>query len=305
AAARVEAQIDAPVGDLAAALAVAIPNACQASKIGAAGKEASCVLRLRARQASGRDVDPAKLQRCRDTLTSAFAGAETRGGGATTSDADTVDRRVDAFAGAGVNAEPLLAACATAGCPAPVLCDPTAGPCWVPPLQSRWQYQLEAAQTEAGDCAFPGTGGIDTGIAAAPFVGGGMVSPEVFDIDALVDPICAPGGSNDVDNAAAVAPLHTARRRAVCYPHARPGPPTRTPSTPAPPAAAACWAGPSPASPRSGGSTSATGTASARSSSDASPRGWSAAGRRGSTRSSSTTSRAMRTGRACRSRRAR
>jgi len=216
-AARVEAQIDDLVSDLAAALAVGIPNACQASKIGAAGKEASCVLRLRAREAAGRDVDPAKLQRCRDALTGAFAGAEARGGCATTSDADTVDGRIDAFAGAVVDAEPVLATCATAGCPAPVPCDPTAGPCWVPPLQSRWQYQLEAAQTEAGDCAFPGTGGIDTGIAAAPFVGGGMVSPQVFDIDALVDPICAPGGTNDVDNAAAVAAIHTAGGRAICY----------------------------------------------------------------------------------------
>src|SRR5262249_29846374 len=190
-AARIEAQIDDLVSDLAATLAVGVPNACRAAKIGAAGKEASCVLRLRAREAAGRAADPAMLQRCTDTLTKAFAGAEAGGACATTNDADTVDGRIEAFAGAVVDAEPALAPCATAGCAAAVPCDATAGSCWVPPLRSRWQYQLEAAQTPAGDCAFPATGGIDTGVAAVPFVGGGMVSPQVFDIDALVDPICA------------------------------------------------------------------------------------------------------------------
>src|SRR5262249_52059947 len=157
--ARIEAQIDGLVSDLAATLAVGIPNACQAAKIRAAGKETSCVLRLRAREAAGRAADPAKLQRCTDTFTKAFAGAEARGGCATTNDADTVDGRIEAFAGAVVDAEPVLATCAAAGCPAPVPCDPTAGPCWVPPLQSRWQYQPEAAHTQAGARGLPRPGG--------------------------------------------------------------------------------------------------------------------------------------------------
>ena len=216
-AAPVEVLIDDLVNDLEAALAVGIPSGCQASKITAAGKRASCVLQLRAREAAGRSVDPAKLQRCRDELAEAFVGAEARGGCATTADAGTVGGRVEAFAEAVVAAEPVLATCATAGCPAPLPCDPTAGPCWVPPAQSRWQYQLEAAQTAAGDCAFPATGGIDTGIAAVPFTGGGVMPPAVFDIDFLVDPICAPGGSNDVDNAAAVAAIHAAGGKAICY----------------------------------------------------------------------------------------
>jgi hypothetical protein len=84
-------------------------------------------------------------------------------------------------------------------------------------LNDRWQYQLQAAQTPTGDCQFAATGGIDVGIAAPPFTGGGAVSPEVFDIDLLMDPVCAPGGSNDVDNTAAVGAIHAAGARAICY----------------------------------------------------------------------------------------
>jgi hypothetical protein len=215
------AAVDGLVGgleaELGATLGVGLPNACQAAKIGAAGTEASCLLRLRAREAAGRVVDPAKLGRCGDKLAEAFASADAHGGCATTGDAGTVDTRVQGFADAVVAAEPVLATCATASCPAPVPCDTAAGPCWRPPVQSRWQYQLEGAVTAAGDCAFPATGGIDTTIAAVPFTGGGTVGPAVFDVDFLVDPVCASGGSDDVDNAAAVAAIHAAGGRAICY----------------------------------------------------------------------------------------
>src|SRR4029077_13918827 len=105
----------------------------------------------------------------------------------------------------------------TAGCPAPVACDTSAGACWQPPLETRPQYQLQAAVTSSGDCAFPSTGGIDTVISAGPFTGGPAVSPQVFDIDFLTDPACVPGGSNDVDDTAAVNAIHGSGARTICY----------------------------------------------------------------------------------------
>jgi hypothetical protein len=214
----VEATVDAFVDDVYAALNVGTPNACQVAKLKAAGKKASCLLGLRAKEAAGRGLDAGKVQACKDRMggpAGAFAKAEARGPCGTTGDAGTIEAKVDAFVDDVVAAEPSVATCAIAGCPAPVACDTGAGACWQPALHSRWQYQLEAAQTASGDCKLPATGGIDAGITATPFSGGGPVSPDVFDIDFLVDAVCAPGG--DTDNTAAVAAIHAAGAKAICY----------------------------------------------------------------------------------------
>src|SRR4029077_10840435 len=135
--------------------------------------------------AAGRGLDPAKIQACKDRLggpAGTFATEEASPGCATTGDAGTIEDKVDAFVDEVVAREPPFATCATAGCPAPVACDTSAGACWQPPLEVRPQYQLQAAVTSSGDCAFPSTGGIDTAISALPFSGGPAVSPQVFDI---------------------------------------------------------------------------------------------------------------------------
>ncbi len=124
---------------------------------------------------------------------------------------------MDAFVAPIVADEPTVVTCAAAGCPAPLPCDATAGPCWQPSPDTRWQYQLQATLTPAGTCAFPATAGIDVGIGATPFTGGGVVHPAVYDIDFLTDPACAPGGSIDTDATAAVAAIHAAGARAICY----------------------------------------------------------------------------------------
>ena len=212
----VEGQVDDFVASVDSVLEVGTPNACQSAKLKAAGKDAQCVLTADGRTAAGRS-DPGALQACGDKLATAFAKAEARGGCATSGDAMSIAGSVGGFAATIVAEEPTAVTCATAGCPAPVACDSTAGPCWQPPTVSRWQYQLQAALTAGGACAFPTTGGIDVGITAVPFTGGGAASPAVYDIDFLTDPACAPGGSNDVDNAAAVTAVHAAGGHAICY----------------------------------------------------------------------------------------
>ena len=219
-AAMVEGTVDAFVVDVYGALNVGTPNACQAAKLRAAGKKAGCLLVLQARNAAGRGLDADKVQVCKDRLSGpdgTFAREEAQGGCMTTLDADTIEMKVDAFVDAIVAAEPTAATCATAGCPPPVACDTMAGACWQPPLVTRPQYQLQAAHTPSGNCDFVASGGIDTAISAMPFTGGPAVSPEVYDIDFLMDTLCAPGGSNDVDNSAGVNAIHTAGAKAICY----------------------------------------------------------------------------------------
>lgn len=219
-AAPMETKIDAFVDDIVTALNVGTPNACQAQKIQAAGKTARCLLLLDAKAATGGGLDPARVQACQDKLSGpagTFAKAEARGGCGTTGDAATIEMKVDAFVDDVVAEEPSASSCAMAGCPAPVACDLSAGPCWQPALQSRWQYQLQAAETSSGDCKFGATGGIDAGISAIPFIGSSAVSPVVFDIDFLMDPLCAPGSSNDVDDTAAVNAVHANGAHAICY----------------------------------------------------------------------------------------
>ena len=92
-------------------------------------------------------------------------------------------------------------------CPPPTACPN----CWQPPLEARWQYQLQAKPGVADD-----TGGIDVDICEAPAAGGDCVTPDVFDIDLYVDTkVSGPG--NFVVDTAAVDAIHAAGGHAVCY----------------------------------------------------------------------------------------
>lgn len=80
---------------------------------------------------------------------------------------------------------------------------------WRPPVQSRWQYQLQ------GNKAFASTGGINVNICEVPQTGGACVRPSVFDIDLYVDAEIA--GNNTTLNTAAVNAIHAKGAKAVCY----------------------------------------------------------------------------------------
>ncbi|MEV4222296.1 endo alpha-1,4 polygalactosaminidase [Nonomuraea sp. NPDC049725] len=80
---------------------------------------------------------------------------------------------------------------------------------WRPPLESRWQYQLE------GNPRHKATGGIDVDICVKPQSGGACVRPTVFDIDLYVDGDVA--GDNSTVNTAAVKAIHARGAKAVCY----------------------------------------------------------------------------------------
>ncbi|MER5326631.1 endo alpha-1,4 polygalactosaminidase [Streptosporangium roseum] len=80
---------------------------------------------------------------------------------------------------------------------------------WRPPVQSRWQYQLE------GNPAYASTGGINVGICVTPQTGGACVRPSVFDIDLYVD--AAVAGNNTTINTAAVKAIHARGAKAICY----------------------------------------------------------------------------------------
>ena len=109
-----------------------------------------------------------------------------------------------------------LASCGSAGCAAPVPCNTSAGACWKPALNTRWQYQLEAAKDHSGNCLFPSTGGINVNITGAPFTGGAAVAPGVFDIDFQTDGACT-GGTITQENGAAVTAIHQKGAKAICY----------------------------------------------------------------------------------------
>ena len=110
-------------------------------------------------------------------------------------------------------------------CPAPTPCPG----CWQPPLDARWQYQLQAKPGVADD-----TGGIDVDICAAPAAGGDCVTPNVFDIDLYVDTKVS-GAGNFVVDTAAVDAIHAAggMRSATWTPATprRTGPTTNASST--------------------------------------------------------------------------
>jgi hypothetical protein len=98
----------------------------------------------------------------------------------------------------------LALTAASAAPPAPVACKTSAGACWKPPLNARWQYQLQPMAQYAS------TGGLNVDICAVPSTGGPCVRPAVFDFDLY-----------DVDgvtpNTTGTAAVHTAGGKAICY----------------------------------------------------------------------------------------
>lgn len=105
----------------------------------------------------------------------------------------------------------ILATAAAAWAVPPLPCDTNAGTCWTPPLQARWQYQLEAKRNR-----YPESGGINVDICQKPFTGGACVTPDVFDIDLYVDTNIT-GEGVFVVNTAAVDAIHARGKRAICY----------------------------------------------------------------------------------------
>jgi hypothetical protein len=93
----------------------------------------------------------------------------------------------------------------------PMPCNTQVGACWTPPLDARWQYQLEG-----NPGPFDSTGGINVDICVVPFTGGPCVSPDVYDIDLYVDTSIT-GDGNFVVNTAAVDAIHARGRHAICY----------------------------------------------------------------------------------------
>jgi hypothetical protein len=118
--------------------------------------------------------------------------------------------------GSAAHAPQARADCGSAGCAAPVACNTHAGACWKPALNSRWQYQLQAARDKSGNCLFTSTGGINVNITGTPFTGGASVRPGVFDIDFQTDGACT-GGTIMQENGAAVAAIHANGAKAICY----------------------------------------------------------------------------------------
>ncbi|WP_433257101.1 endo alpha-1,4 polygalactosaminidase [Streptosporangium sp. CA-135522] len=120
-----------------------------------------------------------------------------------------------------IAASGTAASAATAGAPASTAAASTAAvssatagaatsaALWRPPVQSRWQYQLE------GNPTYASTGGIDVGICVTPQTGGACVRPTVFDIDLYVD--AAVAGNNTTPNTAAVKAIHARGAKAICY----------------------------------------------------------------------------------------
>jgi hypothetical protein len=73
-------------------------NKCASSKMKAAAKKATCLLGLESKEASsGTAPAPAKVQKCRDKLSSSFSKLEGKGGCVTTGDAQDIEDKVDAF----------------------------------------------------------------------------------------------------------------------------------------------------------------------------------------------------------------
>jgi hypothetical protein len=109
------------------------------------------------------------------------------------------------------------AAPAAAALPAPVPCNTTAGSCWTPPLVSRWQYQLQGSINSSGQCIYPTTGFINTGITGTSFATGQQVAPTVFDIDIYQDGKCYTPNNYGVLNTAAVNALHALGDKVIGY----------------------------------------------------------------------------------------
>ena len=93
-------------------------NPCAAGKIKAASRKALCLAKLEADEAAKNVApDPAKIQKCRDKLPTAFASLESKGGCATSGDAAAVEASVDQFV------DELAAALDETDPPEPNLCE--------------------------------------------------------------------------------------------------------------------------------------------------------------------------------------
>jgi Glycoside-hydrolase family GH114 len=114
---------------------------------------------------------------------------------------------------AGFRAAPVAAA----ALPAPVPCNTSAGSCWQPPLVATWQYQLQGSVNSFGQCLYPGTGFINTGITGTSFATGKQVAPTVFDIDIYQDGKCYTPNNYGVLNSAAVNALHAQGDKVIGY----------------------------------------------------------------------------------------
>ena len=100
---------------------------------------------------------------------------------------------------------------------APVPCDRSAGPCWSPPLNARWQYQLQGSPGPNGGCRHRDTGFINIGVTGTSFESKLTVAPVVFDIDILQDGKCYSPQDYSVLNYAAVDALHVRGAHVIGY----------------------------------------------------------------------------------------
>ena len=92
------------------------------------------------------------------------------------------------------------------------------GTIWIPPLDTRWQWQIQARAN-----TFPDTNGINIDICRRPFHGGPCVKPDVFDIDLYVDgSITGAWDGNTVSDdyiftRDAVQAIHASNRKVIAY----------------------------------------------------------------------------------------
>jgi hypothetical protein len=100
---------------------------------------------------------------------------------------------------------------------APVACDRSAGACWTPPVNARWQYQLQGSPRPGGGCRHADTGFINIGVTGTSFASGLTVAPAVFDIDILQDGKCYSPQDYSVLNYAAVDALHVRGAHVIGY----------------------------------------------------------------------------------------
>jgi hypothetical protein len=107
---------------------------------------------------------------------------------------------------------PVTAKLATA-----VPCDRSAGSCWTPPVNARWQYQLQGSPGPNGGCRHKDTGFINIGITGTSFQSKLTVAPVVFDIDILQDGKCYSPQDYSVLNYAAVNALHVRGAHVIGY----------------------------------------------------------------------------------------
>jgi hypothetical protein len=101
--------------------------------------------------------------------------------------------------------------------PAAVPCDRSMGACWTPPLNTRWQYQLQGSPAIHGGCRYADTGFINIGVTGRSFASDLTVAPVVFDIDIFQDGKCYSPQDYSVLNYAAVDALHIRGAHVIGY----------------------------------------------------------------------------------------